>query len=382
MTTSLTRILLATDGSEEAALAGRAAADISNKTAAELHVVHVWTDVPPPASPSPSLDNYSRLAKEEATRLLRREAWNARVAGSRMIREHLCEGRPAEEIIALAEELDADLVVVGSRRAGRIKRLITGSVSEHVVHRASCPVLVICGGEGAWPAARVIVADDGSGPARKAGDLAAKIANLFGAEVVVVRAYEHPPEPVGGWSAQDRRELDEALWRNRRDLKVRAEQLEEIAPCRPKTRLIKSKAAAAINLVAEEGEERQTLFAVGSRGLRAPERALFGSVSTAVLRAADGPVLIVPSETASARRSRGTAREANEPETRLPIGLQPESENRSEAKRVDRRHGGDTEPAGAGEASRYGLVAGGKGRASSQGDADRRLRRWASAAGL
>ncbi len=292
MTTSLTRILLATDGSEYAALAGRAAADLSNKTAAELHLVHVWIDVPPPAYPTLPLDNYSGLARDEARRLLRRQAWDARIAGGRVAGEHLREGRPAEETIALAEDLDADLVVVGSRRMGRVKRLIAGTVSERVVHRASCPVLIVCGGT--WPAGRVVVADDGSGPARRAGDLAAEIANLSGAEVVVVRAYEHPPEPVGGWSAQDRRELDEVLLRNQRDLKKRAEQLEEIARCRPKTRLIKSKAAPAMNLVAEESEGEQTLFAVGSRGLGAPKRALLGSVSTAVLRAADGPVLVVP----------------------------------------------------------------------------------------
>ncbi len=308
MKTSLTRILLATDGSESAELAGKAAADISNRTAAELHVIHVWTDVPPPAYPSMSLDNYSRMAKEEAGRLLRRQAWNARITGGRVAGQHLREGNPAEEISALAEELDADLVVVGSRRVGRVKRLITGSVSEGVVHRASCPVLVVCGGEGAWPVGRVVVADDGSGPARRAGDLAAEIANLSGAEVVVVRAYEHPPEPVGGWSAQDRRELDEVLWQNRRDLKKRAEQLEEIAQCRPKTRLIKAKAASAMNLVAEEKEVGQTLLAVGTRGLSAPKRALLGSVSTETLRAADGSVLIVPSETSSARRARSDAR--------------------------------------------------------------------------
>jgi nucleotide-binding universal stress UspA family protein len=299
MTTSLTRILLATDGSEDAALAGRAAADLSNKMAADLHVVHVWTGVvPPPAYHGLSLDNYSRLAEEEAGRLLRREAWNARITGGRVARQHLREGEPAEEIIALAEGLDADLVVVGSRRAGRVKRLITGSVSEGVVHRASCPVLVVCGGEGAWPMERVVVADDGSGPARRAGDLAAEIASLFGSEVVVVRAYEHPPEPVGGWSAKDRRELDEALLRNRWDLKKRAEQLEEIVRCRPKTRLIKSKAAPAINSVSEKGERGRTLFATGSRGLGAPKRVLLGSVSTAVLRGADGPVLVVSSSAA------------------------------------------------------------------------------------
>jgi len=304
MKTSLTKILLATDDSESAELAGRAAADISNKTAAELHLVHVWTDVPPPAYPGPSLrtlDNYSRLARDEAMRLLRREAWNTRVAGGRVVGEHLREGQPAEEIIVLAEELDADLVVVGSSRAGRVKRLITGSVSEGVVHRASCPVLIVCGGKGAWPVGRVVVGDDGSNPARRAGHLAAEIASLSGAEVVIVRAYEHPPEPVGGWSAKDRRELDEVLWQNRRDLKKRAEQLEEIARRRPKTKLIKAKAVSAMNLVAEEKEVGQTLLAVGSRGLSAPKRVLLGSVSTETLRAADGSVLIVPSERTSTR---------------------------------------------------------------------------------
>src|ERR671916_3194793 len=132
MIASLKRILLATDGSKSSELAGRAAADLSNKTAAELHVVHVWTDVPPPVYPSMSLENYSRLAKEEAGRLLRRQAWSARVTGGRVAGQHLREGQPAEEIIALAEELEVDLVVVGSRRMGRVTRLIVGSVSEGV----------------------------------------------------------------------------------------------------------------------------------------------------------------------------------------------------------------------------------------------------------
>lgn len=321
MTTSLTRILLATDGSESAATAEMAAADISNKTAAELHVVHVRPYVPPPPYPSMVFEDQSRLAEEEARRLLWRRAWNARVGGARVAGEHLCEGRPAEEIIALAEELVTDLVVVGSRRVGRVKRLIAGSVSEDVVHRASCPVLVVCGEKGpgsSWPAGRVVVADDGSRVARRAGDLAAGIADLSGAEVVVVRAYEHPPEPVGGWSARDRRELDEALLRNRRDLEKRAEQLEEVARCRPKTKLIRSKVASdAVNVVAEEGGGERTLLAVGSRGLAAPKRALLGSVSTRTLREAEGSVLIVPPR--RPRRNDGRmARDGDGPQEKAP----------------------------------------------------------------
>ncbi len=42
------RILLATDGSEDAALATRAAVELSKKGGSELHLVHVWRDVPSP----------------------------------------------------------------------------------------------------------------------------------------------------------------------------------------------------------------------------------------------------------------------------------------------------------------------------------------------
>ena len=45
-----TKILLATDGSEDADLAARAAIDLSEKGGSELHVVHVWHDVPTPTS--------------------------------------------------------------------------------------------------------------------------------------------------------------------------------------------------------------------------------------------------------------------------------------------------------------------------------------------
>ena len=167
------------------------------------------------------------------------------------------------------------------------------------MHGASRPVLIVRGGEGAWPPARVVVGDDGSEAAERAGILAAEIASLYGVEVVLVRAYENPPEPVRGWSAQDRREL-EALSRRREDLDGRAEQVAALTQRRTGTRLIETKAAPAVSLVAARRDEEQTLLAVGCRGLGALDRVLSGSVSTDVLRAAVGPVLVVPSEKASA----------------------------------------------------------------------------------
>lgn len=55
----------------------------------------------------------------------------------------IAEGRPAEQIITKARELDIDLVVLGSGDAGRLERLLVGSTSEQVLASATCSVLVV-----------------------------------------------------------------------------------------------------------------------------------------------------------------------------------------------------------------------------------------------
>jgi nucleotide-binding universal stress UspA family protein len=302
MSATFGKILLATDGNEDSTRAALAAADLSIVTGAHLHVVHVWTGAPPPAHPGRALDDYSRLAAE-AGEILRRHAWYARVDGAEVAGEHLRAGKPAQEITALAEKLDADLVVLGSRGAGWLKRLVTGSVSEGVVRGAPCPVLVVRA-TAAWPPTRIVVGDDGSGPATRAGELAAELARLFGARILLVRAYENPPEPVGGWGARERRELDADLSRDRRTLEKRAGHLAALARSRTDTRMIETKPAPGVSSVAARDDRDGTLLAVGSRGLGVLGRAVSGSVSTHALRAARGPVLVVPSEGAWARRER------------------------------------------------------------------------------
>jgi nucleotide-binding universal stress UspA family protein len=56
---------------------------------------------------------------------------------------HLRMGEVALEIVALAEELQADLIVMGSRGLGGVRRALMGSVSDSVVRHAHCPVLVV-----------------------------------------------------------------------------------------------------------------------------------------------------------------------------------------------------------------------------------------------
>jgi nucleotide-binding universal stress UspA family protein len=127
-----TRILLATDGSKDAELAATTAIDLANKTGSELHVVHI-------------VDLVSSVVLDEADA---RELLDALVkrledAGSVSAQAHLSEGVPAAEIVALGEDIDAGLVVVGSRGLGGVRRALMGSVSEAVTRHAHCAVLVV-----------------------------------------------------------------------------------------------------------------------------------------------------------------------------------------------------------------------------------------------
>jgi nucleotide-binding universal stress UspA family protein len=110
-----TRILLATDGSEEAELAALRAVDLADATASELHVVHVGV-VPTFLKSYPGTLGYERKLYEQieemSRELLRKQSWRVKAAGGAVAGAHLRMGQVALEIVALAEELGADLIVI------------------------------------------------------------------------------------------------------------------------------------------------------------------------------------------------------------------------------------------------------------------------------
>ena len=146
MSTFPTRILLATDGSEEAELAALRAVDLADATHSELHVAHVGV-VPMFLLSYPGTLGYDRKLyeqiEEESGELLRKESWRVKAAGGTVAGTHLRMGAVDLEIVALAEELGADLIVMGSRGLGGLRRVLMGSVSDSVVRHAHCPVLVV-----------------------------------------------------------------------------------------------------------------------------------------------------------------------------------------------------------------------------------------------
>ncbi len=306
----LTSILVATDGSEDAALAVRVAADLSNRTGSDLHVAYIWRRPTFLGLPLEKAAEGSSYAREEAERLLEAQAEQTRAAGGTVAGAYLREGRPAEVLVELARELSVGLVVVGSRGLGAVKRLIVGSVSEGVVDLAPCPTLIVRGGEGAWPPSRLVVGDDGSEEARRAGELAAGMGKLFGVRALLIRVY--PSVPV--FKARRIVHLQasgEILKRGERSLEERAAELEGVLGMRPETRVASGDAAAVLQEMAEEGA-RPALVAVGRRGLGTVRYSTLGGVSANVLRSVAGPVLIVPTPREGLGRAYNDSREEEE----------------------------------------------------------------------
>lgn len=140
-----TTILLATDGSEEAQLAANTAADLAEKTNSELHLITVGPDYPLyelPEHPA-GFEDVLRENRREAKEVLEQQAKRIAESGGTVKETHLREGRADEEIVEVAVEIGAGLIVMGSRGHGRLKRALLGSVSDAVVRHAHCPVTIV-----------------------------------------------------------------------------------------------------------------------------------------------------------------------------------------------------------------------------------------------
>jgi nucleotide-binding universal stress UspA family protein len=138
-----TRILVATDGSREAELALTTAADLAKSTDSELHVLHVGEV---PLVYHPERHAYRAVYEEhekEAQQLLEAQVQRIEGASATEAQAHLRIGRADEEIVELAQSIEAGLIVMGSRGHGRLRRALVGSVSESVVRHAHCPVTIV-----------------------------------------------------------------------------------------------------------------------------------------------------------------------------------------------------------------------------------------------
>jgi nucleotide-binding universal stress UspA family protein len=137
-----TKILLATDGSRDAELALSTAVDLTNSTKSELHVVTVSPGYPAYDVRNPAVIEELR---QRAENILEDQTKKIEQAGGEVAQKHLrvSERCRAEQIVRVARDIEAGLIVMGSRGLGGIRRALMGSVSDSVVSYAHCPVLVV-----------------------------------------------------------------------------------------------------------------------------------------------------------------------------------------------------------------------------------------------
>jgi nucleotide-binding universal stress UspA family protein len=297
-----TRILLATDGSLESARAARVAVVLSEGLDSDLHVLHVGHARPVYIAPEAMIvdaeleERVRGEAEEEARKTLVGEVAKIEEMGGDVARAYVEMGRSDAEIVRVAEEIGAGLIVVGSRGHGPLRRAVMGSVSCSVVRHAHCPVLVVRsgGGERDYLPGRILLALDGSREADVAARAAVEISNVTGSDlhVVYVLRTDPPmpyPNPVMGesWEAnfeRVRRETREFIDERARRIEAEGGEVRD-------THLVFGRPDEEIVKLSEELDAG--LVVTGSRGLGGIKRALMGSVSDSVVRHAHCPVLVM-----------------------------------------------------------------------------------------
>jgi nucleotide-binding universal stress UspA family protein len=199
----------------------------------------------------------------------------------------------APSLVQTAESIDADLILMGTHGRRGVRRAIYGSVAEEVLRTAPCPVLTARqreNEEDRSPDAgvnRIVVPVDFSDLSRAALRYAARLAPLYDVPMKLVHAVEEPTLPSVYETSSPKMETREIKERAERELRSWGEDLVE--------------EGGAVSYVVHRGEPMDTvrqsidqadiLTVMGTRGLSGVRRTMLGSVTEAVIREANGPVL-------------------------------------------------------------------------------------------
>ena len=273
-------IVVGYDDTTAAMAAVRWAAELARDTGSGVRLVHAWTwpligqgmagiPVIDPAGPR---NQASRLLEDAAERVGGRFPEVA-------VTSELLAGMPREVL----EEISGstDLLVVGTRGLGAVMGVLLGSVSRGILHDAGCPVAIIRSDQ--HRAGPVLVADYGSEAAGEAVEVAADLADIWGAALRVVHVqvgahapYESSAEASGAGS-RSRGLLEEGADR----AAVRHEGLEV------QTRMLEDRSVAEGLLAAAAGAR---MLVLGHRGL---SRGRVGSTAHASVLHATGNVMVV-----------------------------------------------------------------------------------------
>jgi nucleotide-binding universal stress UspA family protein len=141
------RIVVGTDGSDTARKAVAEAVQLAAKVGASVDLVSAYEPVPgsrlrEERNEAPDDVQWSINPREDVDHTLEDAAQIAAEVGVQ-VQRHARQGDPADAILDVAEEHDADLIVVGNKGMTGAKRFLLGSVPNKVSHHAPCSVLIV-----------------------------------------------------------------------------------------------------------------------------------------------------------------------------------------------------------------------------------------------
>src|SRR3954449_3566594 len=141
-------IVVGTDGSDTAKEAVRQASELAKAVGASVLLVSAYEPVPESRlrherTEVPEDVSWMVNPREDVQAVLDGEADGIRKAGISEVETFAREGDPADAILDVAEEKNADLIVVGNKGMTGAKRFLLGSVPNKVSHHAPCSVLII-----------------------------------------------------------------------------------------------------------------------------------------------------------------------------------------------------------------------------------------------
>jgi nucleotide-binding universal stress UspA family protein len=135
-------IIVPVDGSEGANKAAKFAGVLARQAGAELTLMHVYD------APTASAMGLARQSREEMEHIKEEIAKGSFQAAEKElegmpVKHYVTLGHPSHEIVSYAQQVKADLIVMGSRGQSQMEGLLLGSVSDRVVHHAHCAVTVV-----------------------------------------------------------------------------------------------------------------------------------------------------------------------------------------------------------------------------------------------
>lgn len=286
------KILVATDYSEAAGRALRAAESLARQVGGTLSLIHVVQL--PPATYLGGIGRRRDLEEAwiEAARSELREAAREAAERGTEVEEILRVGKPWVEIVEVAASQEVDAICLGNSGHSAIERILLGSTAENVVRRSPVPVLVVRERDlGAIE--RVLIPwhfDEGARMAvRYALERFPDATELVAFHAV---APLPPADPVVGPLVPDLAAIREEM----------RSELDALGAGRigEQVRLMADPAAAIVEAARKEDVD---LVLVATHGRRGVARALLGSVAEKVVRHADRAVLVLPGPVARERGS-------------------------------------------------------------------------------